>query len=318
MRALLASLALLLLSACTWKRALPAPDAFVDREAYPFESHWLEVDGGRMHYLDEGEGPVVLLVHGTPVWSFLWRDLIKDLSLDHRVIAMDHLGFGLSDKPADWAYTPEAHADNVVALVEGLDLHELTLVVHDFGGPIGLGAGRAVQERVDRVVILNTWMWSLDDAPQAQRISKLVAGPVGRYLYLQRNYSTRKLIPYVYGDKSRLDPATHEQYTHVFAEPGTRVGHWRLGVELAGASDWYAGLWDDRAWLAERPVLLGWGMKDPTFGEEDLARWTEALPAAELVTFEDAGHFVQEEAPDDLGRAVRGFLERTSASVAAK
>lgn len=306
------ALALVALSACTWKQTLPAPDAFVDREAYPFESHWLDVDGGRMHYVDEGEGPVVLLVHGTPTWSFVWRDLITDLSRDHRVVAMDHVGFGLSDKPTDWDYTPAAHADNVVQLVETLDLDDVTLVVHDFGGPIGLGAGRAVQARVDRVVVLNTWMWSLADDERAVKTSDFVSGPVGRYLCLERNFSTRPLIPYVYGDKSRLDAHTHEQYTHVFADPETRVGHWRLGEELVGSSDWYAELWDDRGWLAERPVLFAWGGQDPTFDAAALERWTTALPQAEVVTFPDAGHFVQEEATEGLRDATRVFLARTA------
>lgn len=312
------ALTALLTQACTWKRVQDAPDAFVDRAAYPFEDRWLAVDGGRLHYVDEGEGPVVLLVHGTPTWSFLWRDLVADLSRDHRVIAMDHLGFGLSDKPAEWGYTPAEHAANVQALVEALDLQDLTLVVHDFGGPIGLGAGRALQDRVDRVVILNTWLWSLADDPRAVRTSRLVAGPVGRYLYLQRNFSTRRLIPWTFADKARLSPQVHDQYVDVYADPATRTGHWRLGVELVGSSDWYGQQWEARDWLTERPVLLVWGMQDPTFGPEVLDRWIAALPQAEVVRLPDAGHFVQEEAPDALRQAVRGFLEQGEAQASGR
>src|SRR6185503_7254618 len=131
-----------------------------------------------MHYVDVGTGPTVLLVHGTPTWSYLWRDLVADLSTDHRVIAMDHIGFGLSDKPAEWDYTPEAHARNVERLAAALGLEDVTLVVHDFGGPIGLALALDHPETVSRIVVLNTWMW--EPEPKLVRVGKLVASPLGK------------------------------------------------------------------------------------------------------------------------------------------
>jgi pimeloyl-ACP methyl ester carboxylesterase len=115
------------------------PPAWVNREAYPFESRWLELaSGGRMHYVDEGSGEVVLLVHGTPTWSFEWRHLIRSLAAGYRCVAPDHVGFGLSERPRDGAYTPEWHAGNLAEFVSRLGLRDVTLVVHDYGGRIRL------------------------------------------------------------------------------------------------------------------------------------------------------------------------------------
>src|SRR5512133_3021901 len=110
----------------------------LDRSEYPFASHYLQLPMGRMHYIDEGHGSPIVMVHGTPTWSFLYRHLVKRLAADYRCLAPDNLGFGLSNKPAGWSYTPQAHADNLRAFIESLGLRDVTLVVHDFGGPIGL------------------------------------------------------------------------------------------------------------------------------------------------------------------------------------
>src|SRR6185437_9468981 len=136
-------------------------DAWVDRRSYPIQSRSLEVDGGRMHFVDEGEGRPLVLVHGTPTWSFLFRHLIADLSRDHRVIALDHIGFGLSEKPERWGYRPADHAKNLAMLIDRLGLKDITLVVHDFGGPIGLSYAVEHPENVSALVLFNTWMWSL-------------------------------------------------------------------------------------------------------------------------------------------------------------
>src|SRR5262249_47883068 len=113
--------------------------AWLDRHAYPFEHRWFTLgSGARVHYVDEGTGPTLLFVHGTPTWSFEWREQIKALAPSFRCVALDLVGMGLSDRPADFAYTPEAHAAALSEFVNGLDLQDFTLIVHDFGGPIGL------------------------------------------------------------------------------------------------------------------------------------------------------------------------------------
>ena len=114
-----------------------------------------------LHYIDEGRGDPVVMVHGTPTWSFLYRHVVKGLSKNYRCIAPDHIGFGLSDKPQGWSYTIEAQAKNLQVLLDSLDLEDITLVVHDFGGPIGLSYAIENPEKVSRLVIMNTWLWSL-------------------------------------------------------------------------------------------------------------------------------------------------------------
>lgn len=127
---------------------------------YPFEHRYVDLDAGRLHYVDEGEGEPLVFVHGTPTWSFLWRHWVNDLRQGFRCIAPDHTGFGLSDKPADGRYTPADHARNLEEFIQRLGLEDVTLVVHDFGGPIGLHYALENPDNVKRIVLMNTWLWS--------------------------------------------------------------------------------------------------------------------------------------------------------------
>ena len=145
----------------------------VDRSAYPFASHWATVPAGRLHYLDEGSGPPLVLVHGTPSWSFEWRQLIRGLSRDYRCLAPDHLGFGLSDRPREFAYTPEAHAENFQRFVNQVAPGPFTLVVHDFGGPIALPFCLRQPQQVTRLIVLTV------DVEHRGRSVDGQQGPVG-------------------------------------------------------------------------------------------------------------------------------------------
>ncbi|HTQ09818.1 MAG TPA: alpha/beta fold hydrolase, partial [Fimbriimonadaceae bacterium] len=142
---------------------------WVDRRSYSFESHYLEVDGGKMHFVDVGDGPPVVFVHGNLTWSFMFRNMIRDLSMRHRCIAMDHIGFGLSDKPPHWGYTPELHARNFARLLEHLMIPPFTLVVHGFGGPIGISYAIENPAHVSNLVVMNSWMWSLKEHQPAKK-----------------------------------------------------------------------------------------------------------------------------------------------------
>lgn len=270
---------------------------WLDRSLYPFESRYLDVDGGRMHYVDEGSGHPVVLVHGTPVWSFLYRDLIAGLSGDHRVIAPDHIGFGLSDKPRVWRYRPDDHARNLAALIERLGLRDFTLVVHDFGGPIGLSYALDHPEHISDLVIFNTWMWSLRGNRDVEQIDRAMRGWFGDLFYLRLNGSARFLVPAVFGDRSKLSRSAHRHYVDAVPDPEDRRGMLALARALLGSSDWYEGLWSRRERIRHIPALLLWGLKDRGVrsGVFDLARWQSVFSRARNVTFPNAGHFVQEE-----------------------
>lgn len=282
-------------------------DDWVDRSLYPFQSRYLDVGPGRMHYVDEGQGPVVVMVHGTPTWSFLYRRFIRELSRDHRVIAADHLGFGLSDKLAHWGYRPEDHARNLELLIERLELRDVTLVVHDYGGPIGLSYAVNHPENVRGLVFFNTWLWSLAGTP-TERVSRFMSGPVGRFLYTRLNFSPRALVKAAFGDKRKLTRDVHRHYVEAFPTAEDRRGPWVLAGELIASSDWYEALWQRRDRFVDKPALVLWGMKDPAFGGAALERWKAVLTNARVVAYPEAGHFVQEEAPEDAVREVRAFL----------
>ena len=165
--------------------------AWLNPTLYPFASHHLDVGPGRMHYVDEGEGVPIVMVHGTPSWSFLYRHLIRGLSADFRCVAPDHLGFGLSDKPEAFAYTPKAHAENLETLIKTLNLKDVVLMVHDFGGPIGLSYALDHPENVRALVIMNTWLWRYRALGQAGRV---LGNPLGRFLYERLNFSVSVLL----------------------------------------------------------------------------------------------------------------------------
>jgi haloalkane dehalogenase len=275
---------------------------------YPFDAHYFDTGAGRMHYLDEGSGEAIVFVHGTPTWSFLWRHLITDLRRDWRCVAPDHLGFGLSDKPRDADYTPEAHARNLERLITSLGLRNVTLVVHDFGGPIGLAWALRNTENVSRVVLMNTWLWSNAGNKLVEAASRLLGGPIGRFLYTRLNFSPRVLLKKAFADRSKLTPEVHRHYLAPFSKPAERLAPGILARELTGSNDWYDSLWQQREKLQDKPMLILWGMADKLIGTAQLQRWQAAFPGAGVVPLEGVGHFVAEEAPEQVIRHMREFL----------
>ena len=288
--------------------ALTAPDRapWLDRAEYPFTLRSFATSDGRMSYVDEGSGSTIFLVHGTPSWSFEWRHVVRSLAKERRIIAPDHLGFGLSEKPTVAPYRVADHSRRLLSLFDALDLHDVTLVVHDFGGPIGLPIALERPDRVSRVVVVNSWMWPNGDDPAVARLCRFVSGPIGRFAYLWMNASPRWLLPASVGDRKRLTASIHRHYTAPFASRAERVAPWVLGTELTGGDAHYASLWARRDALARIPIAFVWGEKDPAFGSRTLARWTDAFPRAEVVRCPGAGHFPQEEEPETVLRAVRG------------
>ena len=286
--------------------------AWLDRSLCPFTTRTFDTPDGRMSYVDEGDGPPVVLVHGTPTWSFLYRSLIAALRPGHRVIAIDHLGFGLSDKPPGAPYRPRDHARRLGALIDSLGLSGITLIVHDFGGPIGLSAALERLDRIERIVVMNSFLWPLDADARIRRGGRIAGSWLGRLLYRHLDFSVKVLLPAGMHDKSVLTPDLRAQYAGPFGSPDDRMGTWAFARALLGESAWYQELWSRRAELAARPMLLAWGMRDPAFGPPYLSRWLEAFPHARVAAFEASGHFVPEEAPRELAAAVEEFIAESS------
>jgi len=260
-----------------------------------------------MHYMDEGKGEPIVFVHGTPTWSFVWRQQIKSLSREFRCVAPDHLGFGLSDKLTDFSYTPEAHANNLEEFITRLQLKNITLVVHDFGGPIGLSYALRHPDNVKRIVLLNTWMWSLEEEKRIRQVSRFMRSSIGRFLYLQMAFSPRILLPQGYHQRKHLTKDIRRHYLKPFPSASSRLGTWRFAVALHEANPYFAQLWAQRGKLQSIPKLILWGEKDKLLPLHFLDTWQQAFPEARIVRFK-AGHFLQEERGSEIIAAIKEFI----------
>lgn len=268
------------------------PD-WLDREAFPFTPRRV----GPLSTVDVGRGPAVLFAHGTPTWSFEWRHALKALQATHRCIAPDHLGFGLSPRPADADYRPEAHAQRWAAFIEALQLDRYTLVAHDFGGPIALDAALDHPERLERVVLFNTIAWPFTDDPALARGARLADSSLFRWLYRHLNLSF-VISRSAWGRGPR--PATlWRQYAQVFPDADSRERVlFALARSLAGSTPFFRSIWERRARLDKTPVHLVWGLRDRTFTPSVLQRFRDTWPHATVTTFDDAGHWPHEEEPE--------------------
>jgi len=285
--------------------------SWIDKKEYPFESHFFEVPAGRLHYVDEGAGDPVVMVHGNPTWSFLYRDLIKRLKPNYRCIAPDHLGFGLSDKPADWSYLPEDHAGNLSALIEGLGLSNVTLVLQDWGGPIGMSYAVAHPDKIARIILINTWAWPVNRDLHYIWFSSFMGGPVGRMLIRRYNFFANVILRKAFGDKSKLSKEAHMHYLRPLETPEERKGCMVFPKQIVASTPWLDQIWSGISALNGKPKLFVWGMKDIAFRDKELKHWEQAFPEAQSVRLDTTGHFVQEEAPGELADAVVPFLSET-------
>ena len=285
----------------------PRRPAWLDADRYPFESRWADLPDGRLHYLDEGEGRPVVMLHGNPTWSFLYRHLVAGLSGEYRCVAPDLLGFGLSEKPRTFSHRPAAHAHVVERFLDSLDLRDAVLVVHDWGGPLGLDYATRHPDRVGGVVAMNTWFWPRDRL-RDRVVGRAVGGRVGRSLVLRCNAFARVALAPAVLRHGRGAPSVYRQYAAPFAAPSDRRGTWTLAKEVVGSREWLRRLWDRRGALAGTPVALLWGARDPMHGSM-IRRWRSAFPDAVSVVH-GVGHFVPEALGPRLVPPVRRFLDR--------
>ncbi len=288
------------------------------RNEYPFESNFMELDDGNcLHYVDTGSGPPVLMVHGNPTWSFYYRHLLQSLQDRYRAIAVDHIGCGLSSKPPRYPYTLTQHIQNLTLLVEHLELDGVHLVVHDWGGPIGLGMAEKCPDKIRSLTILNTgafpplyipwrifalrfpWLGML-----AIRRFNLFAGPATRMAMNRTKLSdTAKaglLAPYKgYANRVAIDAFVKDI-------PFSKSHH---------VYDELVQIENNLTHLKDKPIQLIWGMQDWCFSPKCLRKFQEIFPEANTLEIGDAGHYVLEDAKDEVLAAISTFLDIDATSV---
>ncbi len=284
------------------------PPTWLNKSEYPFSGYYFRTSAGNMHYLDEGDGDPVVMIHGNPTWSFAYRKVIRGLSMNFRCIAPDHIGFGLSDKPADWDYLPQHHADNLHELLENLNLRNITLVVNDWGGPIGLSYAIRHPERIKKLVILNTWMWSVSDDPYYRKFSGFMGGTIGRFLIKHFNFFGKVVVKQAFGDKRKLTPEVHQHYYRHLQTPADRKGCYVFPREIIKSEKWLNSLWQQREKINSIPTTFIWGMKDIAFRENELNYWVTHWQNSKTIRLPDAGHYPQEEHPDVIIQEVMDVL----------
>jgi haloalkane dehalogenase len=277
----------------------------VPQELYPFESRYADAAGCVVHYIDEGAGPALLLLHGNPTWSFLYRDVVKGLRDTYRCIAVDLPGFGLSSPAPGYGFTPAGHADVLERLMLDLDLTAVTLMVQDWGGPIGFAVATRHPERFTAFVIGNTWAWPKSD-PGTQVFSRLLGGPVGRRLIANRNLFVERILPGGVRRKA-LPEAVMGAYRGPFPTPASRRPTAVFPREILASRPFLAEVERGLPRLRERPALIVWPTKDVAFREPERRRWEELFPDHRTVLLEGAGHYMQEDAADEIVAAVRAW-----------
>ncbi len=283
------------------------PD-WVPTRLYPFQDRYVHIDGSTVHYVDEGSGPTLLFLHGNPTWSFLYREVIIGLRSEYRCVAVDYPGFGLSAAPDGYGFTPAEHADVVASFVTELDLTDVTMMVQDWGGPIGFAVATRQPDRFSRFVIGNTWAWPKSDLG-TQVFARSLGSAVGRYLIEHRNVFVEKILP---GNvrRRRLSDDEMNAYRGPFPTPASRRPVAVLPREILGSRTFLAEIRDALPRLSDRPALVVWPTKDIAFREPERTQWEALFPTHRTVLLDGAGHYIQEDAATEIVTAIADFVPR--------
>jgi haloalkane dehalogenase len=288
----------------------------VTGELYPFSGRYFDHGGLRQHYLDEGSGAPVVMLHGNPSWSFYYRNLALTLRARYRVIVPDHIGCGLSDKPGDdrYSYTLRQRVDDLEALLESLDLREnITLVVHDWGGMIGMAYASRYPERIVRLVILNTGAFHLPKSKSFPLALKICRTPLGALL-IRGGSAGKGVAAWVGCKRQRMSAELRDAYCAPYDSWQNRIATLRFVQDIPLAAgdpgfDLVKDVQNGLQRLAGKPMLILWGEQDFVFDRHFLAEWRRRFPQAEVHAFADCGHYILEDAKEEVIPLIYDFLE---------
>lgn len=287
------------------------------RSEYPFTGKRLDLGGYSMHYLDEGRGETVVMVHGNPSWSFYFRELVRALRPTNRCIVPDHIGMGLSDRPGEdrYRYTLKSRIDDLDKLLATVaPAGPVTLIVHDWGGMIGMGWAVRHPERVKAVIAFNTACFGLPKEKNFPGLLRIMRGSLSG-VPIRAFGLARKFVLSTCTAKRKLSPAVEDAYLSVCDswKDSLAVHRFVQDIPLAPGDPAWETVVEIESKLAvfeETPMLLPWGLKDWVFDEAFLKSWTARFPKASVRPFQDCGHFLLEDAPDELPALIREFVAR--------
>ena len=276
---------------------------------YPFTSHWCTIDGNNLHYVDEGEGRAVVMLHGNPTWSFYYRNVVKSLSPSLRCLALDHLGCGLSDKPQEYDYSIKNHISTALAWIEELGLDSFDLIVHDWGGAIGMGVARRIPDKIGKLVILNTAAFNMNRIPKRIAICRVPV--LGDFIVRGLNGFAGPALSMAV--KKPLTKIVKEGFILPYNNWSNRIANLRFVQDIPhnANQESFQELAAIEAFLPDlfdRPMLIGWGLHDFCFDQIFLEKWKYFFPNAKVLAYPDAGHYVLEDEKESLIPEINSFL----------
>jgi len=274
--------------------------------SFPFQSHFWRAGGANVHYVDEGRGPTLFMIHGNPTWSFLYRHLILALRPHYRCVVIDLPGFGLSEPPDGFSFRPQDHVVVVSALLAGIGIDDATLVAHDWGGPIGLAAAIAQPGRLTRFVLGNTWAWPVNGDFHFEWFSKLMGGPIGRFGSNHFALFINGIMP-TSMRRRKLTKEEMKAYRAPFAHGRTRRPMYVFPEQITAAGEWLGEL-EKGISTFKGPVRLIWPDSDIAFRDKELSHWQRIFPQASVKRLSNCGHFLWEDAPEESTEALRSWL----------
>ncbi|HEX9891366.1 MAG TPA: alpha/beta fold hydrolase [Actinomycetota bacterium] len=287
--------------------------------SFPFQARYQEVRPDvRLHFVEEGQGRPVLFLHGNPTWSYLYRNILPPVArAGHRAIAVDHMGFGRSDRPAGHRrYTLRGHVDNLQAFIRAQDLRDLTLVVQDWGGPIGFGAAVEEPERIAGLVIMNTWVGVLPEGTPMPFHQPFRQKGLGEMLALGANLFVEAMFAGM--RPASATPVVAEAYRAPFPDYYSRVPILAFARDVPIGEDHPTAPYMREVATGisemEVPTLLIWGMRDPVLPSVLLEGWRGIFPHAEVLELPEARHYLQEDEPKAIAERIVAFLEALPAT----
>lgn len=283
---------------------------------YPFTSNWINDNGINLHYLDEGPqgAPIVLMLHGNPTWSFYYRNIIPTIAKEYRVIVPDHIGCGLSDKPQNYQYTLSQHIRNLELLVSKLEINDLTLIMHDWGGLIGMGYAINHPANIARFVVLNTAAFYLPHIPLTLKIAR--SPVIGDVIVRGFNGFCKLALIWAVKKRERLTSQVQTGYLMPYNNWNNRIGILRFiqDIPLEGGHISRKTLNEIDTKLKlfyNYPMLILWGGEDFVFTTQHfLIEWQRRFPKAQIHIFKDAGHYVLEDAYEHITPLILEFLQQ--------